>query len=155
MSWNRLQPNWIPLEGLLSSFSKPANLIFQSTVHSLFLRKPQLSSKVAILAGLSRYQSEAFGMSPLQLTRTRTIPRRVQCWALSLGGLGASSNRSDGSGPEPCRISDWLLKPRTWYVWVGSWSAGFAKPIQVTAGLLVPPGEVADLAVSTWRCPPG
>ena len=28
-------------------------------------------------------------------------------------------------------------------------SAGFANPIKVTAGLLVPPGEVADLAVST------
>ena len=38
---------------------------------------------------------------------------------LWLGGLRVSSNRSYGSGPEPCRISDWLLRPRTWYVcWV-------------------------------------
>ena len=155
MSWNRLQPNWISFKGLLSPFSKPVNLIFQSTVHlnSLFLRKPQLSSKVAILAGLSGSQSEAFRMSPLQLTRTRTIPRRVQCWALS-------------------RWS-WIKFQPLWWIWtwtlsnfrlasqasdpvcLGSWSAGFAKPTKVTAGLLVPPGEVADLAVSTWRCPPG
>ena len=47
------------------------------------LRKTQLSSKVAVLAGLSGSQSKAFGVSPLQLTSTRTIPRRVRRWALT------------------------------------------------------------------------